>query len=160
MEYTNYLISLAVLIVSIMAFFGLARGRYAQFGVWQMLLRAVAALPLLASAVVLHFLKTNETTAMIPPVVPSPVFWVLFTGVCEIAGAVGLFFARTRHSAALWIAILMVAVFPANVFVAGETFGGITMPSVPVRVAMQVVYIWIVLFAGYGLPGLGTKAQA
>jgi uncharacterized membrane protein len=153
LEATPFLISLAVLIAAIVVFFALARGRYTQFGIVQVLLRILVALPLLFSAVVLHFLKQNEATAMIPPVVPSPIFIVLLTGVLEIAGAIGLFIPRLRRSAALWIAILMVAVFPANIWVAGQTFGGLQMPSVPVRLTMQVIYIWMVLLAGYGLPG-------
>jgi uncharacterized membrane protein len=153
LEAAPFLISLAVLIGVIILFFAVARGRYTQFGIAQMLLRIVVALPLLLSAVVLHYLKRNEATAMIPPVVPSPIFLVLLTGVLEIAGAIGLFVPRLRRSAALWIAILMVAVFPANIWVAGQTYAGLQMPSVPVRLSMQVIYIWMVLLAGYGLPG-------
>jgi len=152
MDAAPFLISFAVLIAAIAVFFVAVRRGCAQFGIPQLLLRIVVALPLLLSAVILHFLRRNEATAMIPPVVPSPIFFVLFTGVLEIAGAIGLFVPKTRRSAALWIAILMVCVFPVNVFVAGQTVGGLRMPSVPVRLAMQVVYIWMVLLAGYGLP--------
>jgi len=31
------------------------------------------------------------------------------------------------------------------------------MPSVPVRLAMQVIYIWMVLLAGYGSPSVGGR---
>lgn len=154
MEYLqSYLPPIAVLIATVLAFFGVARGRYAQFGVVQRWLRIAAALPLAVSAVALHFLRTNECTAMIPPGAPSPTILVLSTGVLEILGAVGLFVERTRRSAALWIAVMMVVVFPVNIYVAGQTFGGIRMPGVPVRLAMQMIYIWMVLLAGYGLPG-------
>jgi uncharacterized membrane protein len=158
MDALPFLIAIAILIAAIVLFFVLARGRYIQFGIPQLLLRVLAALPLLLSAVFLHFLRRNEATAMIPPIVPSPIFLVLLTGVLEILGAIGLFVPKTRRSAALWIAILMVLVFPANIWVAGQTFGGIRMPEVPVRLTMQVVYIWIVLLAGYGLPSLGKRA--
>jgi uncharacterized membrane protein len=151
----DYFVPLAILIIALVLFFVAARGRYTQFGVAQWLLRAMAALPLLLSAVVLHFLRTNEATAMLPPVFPATGFLVVFTGVLEILGAIGLFVPRVRRSAALWIAIMMVMVFPVNIWVAGQTFAGLQMPSVPVRLAMQVIYIWIVLLAGYGLPGFG-----
>jgi uncharacterized membrane protein len=153
LEAAPYVISSAVLIAAIVLFFVLARGRYTQFGIAQTLLRILVALPLIFSGVALHFLRRHETTAMIPPFLPWPLFLVLLTGVFEIAGAIGLFIPGIRRSAALWIAILMVAVFPANIWVAGETVGGLQMPSVPVRLAMQVFYIWMVLLAGYGLPG-------
>jgi uncharacterized membrane protein len=77
---------------------------------------------------------------------------VVLTGVLEIAGAIGLFVPRVRRSAALWISIMMVAVFPANIYAAGQVIDGFHFPSVPVRLAMQIVYIVLVLLAGYGLP--------
>lgn len=152
----EYLASFAILVAAILLFFALGRGRYNQFGIAQVLLRILVALPLLFSGVVLHFLKRNDTTAMIPPMLPLPLFLVLVTGFLEIAGAIGLFIPRLRHSAALWIAILMVAVSPANIWVAGQNVGGLQMPSVPVRLTMQVIYIWMMLLAGYGLPSVSS----
>lgn len=149
---THFLLPLVTLIASIVVFFIAARGQYAQFGIWQRLLRVLVALPLLISAVGLHFMRTNEATSMLPPLFSAPAFFVLLTGVLEILGAIGLFVRRTGRSAALWIAILMVVIFPVNVFVAGQTFAGVRMPGVPARLAMQLVYIWLVLLAGYGMP--------
>ena len=159
----EYLGSLLVLIAAVALFFVLGRARYNQFGTTQVALRVLVALPLLISAVVIHFLRTNEATAMLPPIFPATIFpspanLVIGTGVLEILGAIGLFVPRVRRSAALWIAIMMILIFPVNVFVAGQTFGGLQMPSVPVRLAMQVIYIWMVLLAGYGLPGRNAKA--
>jgi uncharacterized membrane protein len=116
------------------------------------LLRILVALPLLFSAVVLHFLKTDLSASMIPPAFPAPRFLILLTGVLEILGAIGLFVPAVRRQAAFWIAIFMVAIFPANICAAGRTIDGLTMPSVPVRLAMQVIYIWMILLAGYGWP--------
>lgn len=149
----TYAIPILVLAFTILAFFGLARGRYETFGVTQVLLRALVAMPLLVSAVLLHFFRTDASASIIPPVIPARHFLVLITGVLEILGAVGLFMPAFRRGAALWIAIMMVAVFPANVYAAGQTISGLQMPGVPVRLVMQVVYILMVLFSGYGLPG-------
>jgi uncharacterized membrane protein len=77
--------------------------------------------------------------------------------VFEVAGAIGLFVPRFRRSAALWIAIMMVAVFPANIHSAGQVIDGFKFPSVPVRLAMQIVYIILVLLAGCGLPKPETR---
>jgi hypothetical protein len=52
----------------------------------------------------------------------------------------------------------MIAIFPANVNAAGEVVGGLHMPSVPVRLAMQVVYILLLLMAGWGVRG--KRAQS
>lgn len=149
----TYATPMLVLAGTIVAFFGLARGRYASFGVTQVLLRVLVALPLLVSAVLLHFFRTDASASIIPPVFPARHLLVLITGVLEILGAIGLFMPPVRRRAALWIAIMMVAIFPANVYAAGQMIGGLQMPGVPVRLAMQVVYILMALFSGYGLPG-------
>jgi uncharacterized membrane protein len=153
----DYLGSFAILVSSIVLFFAIGRGRYTQFGEVQVALRVLAAMPLLISAIALHFMRTNEATAMLPPIFSNPRVPVIGTGVLEILGAIGLFVPKVRRSAALWIAIMMVLIFPVNIWVAGQTFAGLQMPSVPVRLTMQVIYIWMVLIAGYGLPELGKR---
>jgi uncharacterized membrane protein len=159
MDGTPFLVSTIILIASIVAFFILARGRYQTFGDAQIVLRILAALPLTISAVALHFMRTNEATAMLPPISQAPGFLVIGSGVLEILGAIGLFVPKVRRSAALWIAIMMVMIFPVNIWVAGQTYAGLQMPSVPVRLTMQVIYIWMVLLAGYGLPGIGNQTS-
>ncbi len=47
---------------------------------------------------------------------------------------------------------MMIAIFPANVYGANQTVGGLHMPSVPVRLSMQVIYIVLLLIAGWGIP--------
>ena len=81
-------------------FFALGRGRYMQFGGAQVALRVIVAMPLLISSITLHFMRTNEATAMLPPVFPAQTFpsprsLVIATGVLEILGAVGLFIQRS-----------------------------------------------------------------
>jgi uncharacterized membrane protein len=147
-----YVVPMLLLILTVLAFFGLGRADYASFGLPQLLLRVVVALPLFISAILLHFLRTEVTASIIPPVFPVRHFLVLLTGVCEIAGALGLFVPSLRQAAALWIAIMMIAVFPANVYASGKVIGGLPMPGVPVRTAMQIMFIVLVLLAGYGLP--------
>ena len=149
----NCAIPILLLTLTIVAFFGIACGRYADFGILQIVLRGLAALPLLVSGILLHFFRASATASIIPPIFPAHLFLAVITGVFEIAGAVGLFIPRFRQAAALWIAIMMVAIVPANIYVAGRTIDGLPMPSVAVRGAMQFVYIVLVLLAGYGIPG-------
>ena len=148
----NYVAPMLLLIFTVLAFFGLGHNDYAGFGTAQLALRIVVALPLLISAVLLHFLRPTITASIIPPVFPARHFLVLLTGVLEIAGAMGLFVPSLRRPAAFCIAIMMIAIFPANVYAAGKVVGGLRMPGVPLRTAMQIVYIALVLLAGYGLP--------
>jgi uncharacterized membrane protein len=91
--------------------------------------------------------------SIIPPIFPAPLFLAVTTGVFEVAGAIGLFIPRFRRPSALSIAIMMVAVLPANIYAAGRTIDGLSMPGIAPRTAMQLIYIVLVLLAGYGIPG-------
>jgi uncharacterized membrane protein len=150
----NYAIPLQILALTILAFFLLGRGSYTSFGTTQFILRIVVALPLLVSAVFLHFLRTRVTASIIPPFFPERMFLAVLTGIFEIAGSIGLFVPRFHRPAAFWIAIMLVAIFPANIYAAGQVVDGLRFPSVPVRLAMQIVYILLVLMAGFGAPRL------
>jgi uncharacterized membrane protein len=147
-----YVIPILLLMITVWAFFSIGRGHYASFGAPQILLRILVALPLLVSGILLHFLRTDASASIIPPGFPAPHLLVLLTGVFEIAGAIGLFVPVFRRPAAFWIAVMMIAVFPANVYAAGRVIGGLQMPGVPLRTALQIVYIILVLLAGYGIP--------
>lgn len=148
----RYVLPIALLSVTLVAFLRAGRRGYASFGWLQGVLRVLVAIPLLVSGVYLHFLHAEMVAGIIPPIFPAHYFLAVFTGVCEVAGAIGLFVPLTRRAAALWLALLMIAVFAANIYVAGQTIGGMQMPSVPVRTAMQWVYLVLILLAGYGLP--------
>jgi uncharacterized membrane protein len=154
----RYLLPIALLIITLVAFLLAGRGGYANLGCWPRVLRVLVAIPLLVSGVFLHFLHAESVASIIPPIFPARYFLAVFTGVCEVAGAIGLFVPSTRRAAALWLALLMIAVFAANIYVAGQTIGGLHMPSVPIRTAMQWVYLLLILLAGYGFP-TGRRAK-
>jgi uncharacterized membrane protein len=148
----TYAVCLSLLAITIVAFFLLAGRNCSNFGKAQTVLKILVALPLLLSGVALHLLRAPLTASIIPPLFPARLFLAVFTGVCEIAGAIGLFVPRFQRSAALWIGLMMVAIFPANIYSAGKIIEGFRFPLVPVRLAIQIVYIVFVLLAGYGLP--------
>ncbi len=156
----RYVLPIALLSVTLVAFLLAGRRGYANLGWWQRLLRVLVAIPLLISGIYLHFHNPEMVASIIPPIFPAHYFLAVFTGVCEVAGAIGLFVPLTRRAAALWLALLMVAIFPANIYVAGQTIGGLHMPSVPVRTAMQWVYLVMILLAGYGFPKRRHPKQA
>ena len=140
-----------MLVLILVAFFALARGRFQQFGRTQWLLRIVVVIPLAISCIG-HFARTATFATIVPPNFPHPGFWVVFTGILELAGSIGLLLPKTTKPAAACVALLMVAIFPANVYAANQTVGGLHMPGVPVRLAMQVIYMLLVLLAGWGIP--------
>jgi uncharacterized membrane protein len=146
-----YLVTTLILIATVAAFFLWARRGLSSFGRTQWVLRIVAALPLLASGV-LHFTHTALLATIIPPFFPDRPQLVLLTGVFEFAGAVGLLLPAFTRAASACLAVFMIAIFPANVYAAGQTVGGLHMPSVPVRLAMQIVYILLLLIGGWGIP--------
>ena len=146
-----YLIATVTLIATVAAFFLWARRGLSAFGWLQWFLRVVAALPLLASGV-LHFTRTALMASIIPPFFPYRPQLVLLTGVFEFAGAVGLLMPTFARVASACLAVFMIAIFPANVYAAGQMVGRLHMPSVPVRLTMQVVYVLLLLIAGWGIP--------
>ncbi len=120
-------------------------------------LTGLAALPLIGSGT-LHLLRPAAFLPLLPAWVPNRVALIVAAGVPELVGAMGLFFAVTRRPAAAWLAIFMIAIFPANIYVAGERVQGLQMPGVPARLAMQAGYIFLLLLVGYGWPLYGRRS--
>lgn len=87
---------------------------------------------------------------MVPPSLPFPELLVTLTGVAEVAGAVGLVVPRTAPWAASGLALLLAAMFPANVHAAraGLEIAGAPVTPLPLRAVLQVVLVGAVLAAG------------
>ncbi|GAA4860156.1 DoxX family protein [Pseudonocardia benzenivorans] len=104
---------------------------------------ALAAMFLLTASA--HFLapRRHELVAMVPPGLRRPGLLVTVTGVLEIAGAAGLALPATYRLAAGCLAVLLVAMFPANVHAArtGGSLGGRSVTPLVPRTAMQVLYV-------------------
>ncbi|MED4572451.1 hypothetical protein P9302_23715 [Brevibacillus agri] len=116
---------------------------------WQTSLQgAVAVMLLTASA---HWgAKRADLIRMVPPIFPKPGWIVTATGLLEIAGAIGILFPATSQAASIGLAVLLVAMFPANVRAARErlTIGGRPVPKLPLRIVLQFVFLAAVLLAG------------
>ena len=74
--------------------------------------------PFFVFAGVMHFVKTDWYEAITPPSLPRPREIVYASGVAEIAGGLGVMHPRTRRTAALWSIATLIAVFPANIYMA------------------------------------------
>jgi len=146
-----YFITTVSLMITLALCVLVGRAGLSSFGWKQWALRGVVALPLLASGP-LHFIRTALMATIIPPFFPYRPQLVLLTGVLELAGAIGLLLPRFTRLASACLAVLMIAIFPANVYGANQTVGGLHLPNVPVRLAMQVIYIVLLLVAGWGFP--------
>jgi len=66
----------------------------------------------------LHFFMPGPYLRIIPPFLPWPKALLRISGAAEIAGAVGLLLHKFRRMAAYGLALLLVLVFPANIYMA------------------------------------------
>ena len=84
-----------------------------------------------------------DLVAMVPPSLPYPELLVTVTGVLELLGAAGLLYRRTAPWAAGGLTLLLVAMFPANVYaaLAGLTLNGAPATALLPRTLMQLVFI-------------------
>jgi uncharacterized membrane protein len=146
-----YSVTTAVLIVTVAAWCVWARKGLSSFGWKQWVLRGVVTMPLLISGFA-HFGRTALMATIIPPFFPYRPQLVLLSGAMELTGAVGLLLPAFTRLASACLAVLMIVIFPANVYAANQTVGGLHMPGVPVRLAMQVIYVVLLLMAGWGMP--------
>lgn len=66
---------------------------------------------------VMHFVRPEFFDAIVPPWLPlSQRFWTLISGVAELVVGVMLFVPRWRRSGAIALFVLLVAVYPANLY--------------------------------------------
>lgn len=96
--------------------------------------------------------KRQDLVRMVPPGFPHPESLVTLTGLAEIAGAIGLLVPRLAPFAAGGLALLLLALFPANVHAAREglTIGGRPVLPILSRALVQLVFLAAVLAAGFG----------
>ncbi|MCJ2035733.1 DoxX family protein [Methylobacterium sp. J-068] len=100
---------------------------------------------------VVHLATPDAFLPIMPDWVPEPRRVVIVTGLCELAGVLGLAWAPARRWAGIGLALYAVCVFPANL---KHAFEGITVPGLPdswwyhaPRLAFQPVFVWWALYA-------------
>jgi len=83
-------------------------------------MRALRALvgPLFVVAGALHFTRTRWYEAMMPDYLPAHRALVYASGVAEMAGGAGLIVPAARRPAGWWLIATLIAIFPANVWMA------------------------------------------
>lgn len=67
---------------------------------------------------ILHFVIPKTYVRIVPPMFPQAKTLVLISGGAEILGGIGLLTSRYRRWAGYGLALLLVAVFPANIYMA------------------------------------------
>ncbi|HLM59979.1 MAG TPA: DoxX family membrane protein [Pyrinomonadaceae bacterium] len=95
------------------------------------------------SAGVNHFINPAFYLKMMPPVLPARLFLVYLSGFFEIALGVLLLIPRFTRLAAWGIVALLIAVFPANIYMAMNTelFPEFSPTALYLRLPFQLVFI-------------------
>ncbi len=95
-----------------------------------------------------HFVLARAFEGIVPDYLPAHRALVMVSGVAEIAGGVGVLMAARYPAvgrAAAWgIVVLLVGVFPANVWMVQhpERFAGVPIWAMWGRLPLQLVLMW------------------
>jgi len=120
------------------------------FADWRACMRWGLSLALVSTGID-HLLTPGRYLPMMPSFVPLHTEVVFLTGLCEVAGAVGLLLPRLRYLAGIMLAIYFVCVFPANIKNAIEGLSIQGLPSANwyywVRLLFQPLVIWWTLYS-------------
>lgn len=143
------MIVLIVLLASLLIFRAAGALGVAQLDSWPAAIRwgFLVMFALTSSA---HFNRMRrDLAAMVPKAFGNAMAWVYLTGVCEIAGAVGLLLPRFRVVSGACLIALLIAMFPANVKAARQKLmlGGRPVSALWLRLPMQVVFIALLWYA-------------
>lgn len=97
-----------------------------------------------------HFLFTEFYVSIVPDYIPTPALMVAISGLGELVGALGILLPRTRRIAGLGLMLLVIAVSPANVFMAENPaeFGNFPQWLLYARLPIQLA---ILLWIGYAM---------
>jgi len=142
------MIPLIVLFVSLLVFRGLGVLGVPLFFTWHdSILWALSVMILFTASA--HFTSLKEDLIkMVPEQFPYPRRIVFVTGILEILGAIGLLIPHVRTAAGICLAILFVAMFPANIKAAIKKVPLRGQPATPLwlRLPMQVLFIALALW--------------
>lgn len=91
-----------------------------------------------------HFVSPGSYKQIVPPGLGDPDTLVRLSGIAEIAGGVGVLVPGTRRLAGFGLIALLVAVFPANLYMAGNPakFAKIPVWALYARLPLQPLMMW------------------
>ena len=96
----------------------------------------------------------HDYAAMLPDPLSGNLGLIYFTGALQIAGAIGLLISRTRRLASICLVLLLVAMFPGNVYAAVNEVAFRGEPPTPLwlRTPIQLSFIGMVLWTSVSKP--------
>jgi uncharacterized membrane protein len=149
------MIVLFVLLISLLLYRVIGALGVAALATWPGATRYALATMLVFTASA-HFTKMkSDLLRMMPEWIPQPMALIYFTGVCEIAGAIGLVLPYLRQASGLALIVFFIVVFPANVKAArtGVGVGGKRATPLWLRASMQVLFIALTWWSALRNPG-------
>jgi uncharacterized membrane protein len=146
------MITLIVLFISLLVFRGLGVLGVPLFLTWHdAALWALSVMVLFTASA--HFTALKEDLIrMVPSFFPAPRQIVFATGLLEVAGAGGLLIPPLRTAAGICLALLFVAMFPANINAAMRRvpLRGRSATPLWLRLPMQVLFIALAVWVALG----------
>ena len=120
---------------------------------------------------VMHFVNPDPYLEMMPDWMPlhgPAVFW---SGVAEVAGGAALFFDRTARIGGIWLILVLIAVFPANIQMAldpdsvpwavdNEIPGWLLWLRLPLQPVLAVAIWFVTRNAGQGSLQRGASSPS
>ena len=88
-----------------------------------------------------HFLNPRLYVKIIPPYLPAPTVLNYAAGAAEVILGIALFFPAVRPWAAWGIIALLIAVFPANLYMYQQNMGGLPSWVLLLRLPLQLLLI-------------------
>ena len=97
-----------------------------------------------------HFIEPEDFLSIVPPYLPYHLELVYISGLFEILFGLLILFPKYRYYGAIGLILLLVAVFPANIYLAqskeAQEAIGATQEIATWRLPIQGVLIWIAYF--------------
>jgi uncharacterized membrane protein len=100
-----------------------------------------------------HLVDKRLLLPIMPPWIPFPLGCIVLSGICELLGGLGLLVPHPeiQRAAGIGLALLLVAVFPANIYMAVANIRIHGLPTHPwmawARLPLQPLLIWAVLWS-------------
>jgi uncharacterized membrane protein len=89
--------------------------------------------------------RRADLVRMVPPRFPNPEALVTLTGIAEVAGAVGLLVPALARSTAYALIVLLIAMFPANVYASRMNYSIGGRPATPMILRLPLQVVWVAL---------------
>ena len=114
------MVPLIALVISFLLFFLAGKAGVTAFADTGFALRCALAVMFVLTASAHWGKRRPDLVRMVPPAFPNPGLMVTISGVLELLGAIGLLLPLTARTSCICLAVMLVALFPANVYAARE----------------------------------------